>query len=69
MVGELNEMERTAKAEQHMASEVVNEVENLHDTDKGCLRRRLEWKDSQQRHSLEARSLVCDESNLSNRIS
>ena len=30
----LNEMEHTAKAEQHMASEVVKEVENLHSTDK-----------------------------------
>ena len=30
LVGELNEMERTAKAEvEHMASEVVNEVENF----------------------------------------
>ena len=30
----MNEMEHTAKAEQHMASEVVKEVEDLHKTDK-----------------------------------
>ena len=32
VVGEVNDRKQKAKAEQHMASEVVNLVENLHDT-------------------------------------